>query len=67
MMKSKEMSSKPAAFAKGGSGKMFGRQYASTEVPGTTGKVPNGTGGKFAAGGKTKMAGKGSAAPAKPR
>ena len=54
-MKSKEMSSKPMTFAKGGSGKMFGKMSTGTQVPGQTASMGRG-GGKFAAGGKNKMA-----------
>lgn len=36
--KSKVISSSKPAFAKGGSGKMFGKQTADTRVPGKSGK-----------------------------
>jgi hypothetical protein len=67
MAMSKEMSSKPAVFAKGGSTKMFGKQSAGVKAPAVTGKADKGNTGKFAAGGKQHMAGKGSASPAKAR
>lgn len=63
MAKGKEMSSKSASFAKGGSTKMFGKQSAGAQVPGQTASM--GKGGKVAAGGGKKMAGKGAARPAK--
>lgn len=67
MAKSKEISSKNAVFAKGGSNKMFGKQYAGTQKPGVTGHEVGGGDGKFAQGGKTNhMAGPGVARPAKP-
>jgi hypothetical protein len=40
---------------------MFSKQHASTKVPGHTGKVATGTGGKFASGGSGHMFGKQSA------
>jgi hypothetical protein len=56
MAKSKEISSKSASFAKGGSTKMFGKQHAGTQKPGQT-ATKAGAGGKFAKGGTTKMYG----------
>lgn len=63
MAKTKSISSKTASFAKGGSTKMFGKQHAGPQKPGTTGKSNSGDGGKFAKGGNGKMFGKGSAKP----
>jgi len=63
MAMGKEMSSKSMTFAKGGSGKMSGKNTVGTQVPGQTAQLGK-NGGKFATGGKTKMAGKGSAKPA---
>lgn len=51
-------------FAKGGSGKMFGKQSSGTQKPGQTAQAGKG-GGKFAKGGSTKMFGKQSAKPGK--
>ena len=50
-------------FAKGGSGKMFGKGHASEPLEGVTAKKTqeSGSGGKFAVGGKGKMFGKGAA------
>lgn len=49
------------SFPKGGSGKMFGRQYANGQKSGTTAHdVPDGEK-KFATGGSGHMFGKGSA------
>lgn len=56
MAKSKEISSKSASFAKGGSTKMFGQQHAGTQKSGQT-ETKSGAGGKFAKGGTTKMYG----------
>lgn len=67
MNKSKQMSSKSAMFAKGGSGKMAGRQSAGPQTPGQSTSMSKGNGGKFAKGGGAKMAGKQSAMPAKAR
>jgi hypothetical protein len=58
MAKGKEMSSKNVTFAKGGTTKMMGRQYAGPDKPGVTGKATTGTGGKFAKGGSTGKVGK---------
>jgi hypothetical protein len=55
MAKSKEISSKKASFAKGGSTKMFGKQHAGQQKPGIV-STKSGAGGKFAKGGATKMA-----------
>ncbi len=55
--------SKPA-FAKGGSGKMFGKQGAGPMPSGTSSKPNGGGGGKFGKGGGSgKMFGKQSASP----
>ncbi|MGE0677772.1 hypothetical protein [Pseudolabrys sp.] len=64
-MSSKVKSSSAPAFAKGGSGHMYGKQSAGKQVPGQTASAGAG-GGKFAQGGSTKMFGKQSATPAKP-
>lgn len=64
--KSKVTKSSTPAFAKGGSGHMFGKQTAGTKSPGSTGKVQSGGGGKFAKGGSGKMFGKQSASPRTP-
>jgi hypothetical protein len=66
MAKSKQMSSRGASFAKGGNGKMFGKQNAGTQSPGTTSHKTSGSGGKFAKGGRGKMFGKQSANPRRP-
>lgn len=57
MAKGKEISSKPATFAKGGSGKMFGKQSAGPQKPGTTAHSVSGNGGKFAKGGPSGKVG----------
>ena len=67
MAKTKQISSKSAMFAKGGSGKMFGKQHAGPQTPGQSATMPKGDGGKFAKGGSTKMFGKQSAVPSKKR
>ena len=57
-------SADPGFFAKGGSGKMFGKGEAGDAESGQSGKnsqTPPGGGDKFASGGKTKMFGKQSA------
>jgi hypothetical protein len=64
-MKSKVMSTKKGDFAKGGAGKMFGKQAAGPMAPFVAGKANKGDGGKFAKGGGAKMAGKQSAKPSK--
>lgn len=46
------------SFAKGGSGKMFGRQSAGPKTPGITGKAQSGPGGKWAKGGSGHMFGR---------
>jgi hypothetical protein len=56
--------SKSASFAKGGKTKMFSRQNAGTQKPGTTAHSTSG-GGKFAKGGSGHMFGKQSASPAR--
>lgn len=48
----------PGGGAKGGSGKMFGKQTSGTRSPGVTGKAQSGGGGKFAKGGSGHMFGK---------
>lgn len=63
-MKTKQISSKSAVFAKGGSTKMFGKQHAGPQAPGVSSVAPQGDGGKFAKGGSTKMFGKQSVKPA---
>jgi hypothetical protein len=55
----------PGGGAKGGSGKMFGKQSVGTKTPGVTGKAQSGGGGKFAKGGSGHMFGKQSASPRK--
>jgi hypothetical protein len=65
MAKSKQVSSKSASFAKGGSTKMFGKQHAGQQAPGQT-ATKSGAGGKFAKGGGSKMFGKQSANPRRP-
>ena len=57
MAKSKEISSKPAVFAKGGKTKMFGQQHAGPDRPGETSGEKTGTGGRFAKGGGTGKVG----------
>jgi hypothetical protein len=64
-MKSKQKSSKSVTFAKGGSGKMFGKQSAGTQKPAQTAQAGKG-GGKFAKGGSGKMFGKQSTGKQKP-
>jgi hypothetical protein len=61
MAKGKVISSKAGSFAKGGSGKMFGKQSAGPKSAGDTNST-NG-GGKFAKGGSGHMFGKQSASP----
>lgn len=56
----------PGGGAKGGSGKMFGRQTAGPKSPGQTGKAQSGSGGKFAKGGSGHMFGKQHASPRAP-
>lgn len=57
-MKSKVTSSKSGAFAKGGSGKMSGKNYAGPQSPGQSASMGQKSGGsKFAKGGGGKMAG----------
>lgn len=55
--KSKVVSTKTPAFAKGGKGHMFGKQAAVSQSPGTTTHA-GAKGGKFAKGGGGKMFGK---------
>lgn len=65
MGKSKVISTKTGNFAKGGSGSMFGKQFAGPQKSGTTATgSKKGSGGKFAKGGSTKMFGKSGAMPA---
>ncbi len=59
----KSKSKSTPAFAKGGSGKMFGKQSAGPKAPGVSGKETTGDGGKFAKGGSGHMFGKQSASP----
>lgn len=63
--KSKSMSKSAPPFAKGGNGKMVGKQSAGTKTAFVTGKSDSGGGGMFAKGGKGKMSGKNSAGPVK--
>jgi len=65
MMKNKQMSSRPASFAKGGSGNMIGKMSAGSVKSGHTMGHQNG-GGNFAKGGSGHMVGKTGASPAKP-
>ena len=69
MAKSKLINTKPAAFAKGGTTKMFGKQTAgprkSLSAAGT-GKAQSGDGGKWGKGGSQHMFGKQSASPRRP-
>ncbi|TXH19344.1 MAG: hypothetical protein E6R03_00625 [Hyphomicrobiaceae bacterium] len=64
-MASKVKKSSAPAFAKGGSGKMFGKQHAGQQASGQT-ATKSGAGGKWAKGGSTKMFGKQSANPRRP-
>lgn len=66
MATSKVVKSSKPAFAKGGSGKMFGKQTVGTKTPGVSGKSDTGGGGKWAKGGSGKMAGKQTAGPRTP-
>jgi hypothetical protein len=62
-------SDRPDFYAKGGSGKMFGRGEAGRAESGTSGKQSNAPAGgdeKFASGGKNHMFGKGRAGKATP-
>ena len=65
MGKSKVISKSSGSFAKGGSGKMFGKQSAGPKSAGITGKAQSGSGGKWAKGGSGHMFGKQSASPRK--
>ena len=65
-MASKVKSSKAPAWAKGGSTKMFGRQAAGPQKPGTTAHNVSGNGGKFAKGGRGHMFGRQTANPRVP-
>lgn len=61
----------PGFFAQGGKTKMFGRQFADPQTPGTSAQETDSSESskgqqKFAKGGTTKMMGKGHAAPALP-
>lgn len=62
-MKGKNMSSSKPTFAKGGGGKMFGKQSAGNQKPSVSSQEGKG-GGKFAKGGGGKMFGKQSASSA---
>ena len=53
-------------FARGGSGKMFGKQGAKPSKPGVITHSQAGGGAKFASGGRGKMFGKQSASTQKP-
>jgi len=61
---SKQKSSSSPTFAKGGSGKMHGKQSAGPQKAGVSSSEGSG-GGMFAKGGSSKMFGKQSASPAK--
>jgi hypothetical protein len=64
MGKVEKRSEDPGFFAKGGTGKMFGKGEAGEAEGGQSGKnsqTPPGGGDKFASGGKGKMFGKGEA------
>jgi hypothetical protein len=61
----KVKSTKSPSFAKGGKTKMFGKQHAGPQKPGTSAHSTSGSGGKFAKGGRTHMFGKQSASPAR--
>jgi hypothetical protein len=61
MAKSKQISSKAGAFAKGGSGHMFGKQSVGVKAAGVSGKSDSSNPGKFIKGGSGKMFGKQSA------
>lgn len=64
--KSKEVSEKNVAFAKGGKTKMFGQQGANPQKPGESGHAAaDGVGSKFASGGKGHMFGFRPSTPAK--
>jgi hypothetical protein len=65
MAKSKQMSSKSAVFAKGGSKGMFGKQSAVKQKPGVTSHAGSGKKWPGKLGGSGKMFGKQSAKPAK--
>ncbi len=54
------------SFAKGGSGKMFGKQHAGPSKSGTTDGEKAGDGGKWGKGGKGHMFGKQKASPRVP-
>jgi hypothetical protein len=57
MAKTKEISSKSATFAKGGTTKMFGKQHAGPDRAGETSGTKAGSGGKFAKGGPSGKVG----------
>lgn len=61
----KNVTSKSASFAKGGNTKMFGKQSAGSQAPGTTAHSASGDG-KFAKGGGKKMFGFRPSGPACP-
>lgn len=65
-MAGKLKSSKSKTFVSGGSGKMFGRQYAGPQKPSTSATASKkGSGGKFAKGGSGKMFGFSGSKPSK--
>lgn len=64
-MMSKTMKTSTPSFAKGGSGKMSGKNSAGTQVSGQSAQLGRSSS-KFAAGGKGKMFGKQSASPREP-
>lgn len=66
MGKSKVTKSSTPAFARGGSGKMFGKQSAGPKTPGVSHKAQSGSGGKWAKGGSGHMFGKQTAGPRRP-
>jgi hypothetical protein len=61
----KQKSASSPKMAKGGSGKMAGKQSAGPQKPGTSNPAMGSGGGMFMKGGKGKMAGKQTAGPAK--
>lgn len=66
MAMGKQKSSKSTTFVRGGKTKMFGKQSAGPQKPGTTAATKSGSGGKFAKGGGKKMFGFTGAKPSKP-
>jgi hypothetical protein len=61
MIMAKVVKSSAPAFAKGGGGKMFGKQAAGPQKSGTTAATKTGNGGKWGKGGGGHMFGKQSA------